>query len=196
MRLLTIGSTRVYIAPLSPDNVERLLAAATPAALAAVEPVKSLGRRAEILTTWAMVAEIFSRDAVIGHAPSGAPFIQGSPAHISISHCADCVVIAVDDCRVVGIDAEVWRPQLLRVACKFLTPAEAARTTSHLDLLCAWTIKEAVYKAAMIPGLSLCDILLPERGSNVAKVVGAAGRSFNVVTVELSPCRAITLVTL
>lgn len=195
MRHVAIGSTDVYIAPIAPGAGDDLLSGATAAALAAVEGVKSARRRCELLATWRLAASVFGRDVVIGHDPLGVPFIEGRRTHISISHCADCVVIAVNDKTVVGVDAEVWRPQLLRVRERFLTPAEAVLPISRAALLQAWTIKEAVYKAAMMPGLSFQDIHLPPAGSRWAVADGVSRLMFRVEPVELTCDRAVTLVT-
>lgn len=195
MRHVAIGSTDVYIAPIAPGTGDDLLPGATAAALAAVEGVKSARRRCELLATWALAASVFGPDVVIGHDPFGVPFIEGRMTHISISHCADCVVIAVNDKTVVGVDAEVWRPQLLRVRERFLTPAEVVLPMSRAALLQAWTIKEAVYKAAMMPGLSFQDIHLPAAGSRWAVAEGVPRLMFRVESVELTCDRAVTLVT-
>ncbi len=195
MRHVSIGSTDVYIAPISPDAEVNLLSSATPTAIAAVDGVESVRRRCELLATWALAEAVFGPGVVIGHDVLGAPFISGCKTHISISHCIDCVVIAANKECVVGVDAEVWRPQLLRVRERFLTPDEAALSMSRESLLQAWTIKEAVYKAAMMPGLSFQDIHLPRPGSLWAVVDGTVRLTFRVEPVELTPFRAVTLVT-
>lgn len=195
MRHISIDSTDVYIAPISPGSEVNLLSTATPMALAAVDGVELVRRRCELLATWALAEAVFGPGVVIGHNALGAPFIVGCENHISISHCIDCVVIAANRKCVIGVDAEVWRPQLLRVRERFLTPDEAALPMSKEALLQAWTIKEAVYKAAMMPGLSLQDIHLPQPGSVWAVADSAARLTFRVKPVELTPFRAITLVT-
>lgn len=195
MRHVTIGSTDVYIAPVAPDAEVSLFSAASPAALAVINRVESARRRRELLATWALAEAVFGPGVVIGHDSIGAPFIEGRATHVSISHCIDCVVIAVNENSVIGVDAEVWRPQLLRVRERFLTPAEAALPVSREALLQAWTVKEAVYKAAMMPGLSFQDIHLPQPGSRRAVADGAVRLTFRVEPVELTPDRAVTLVT-
>lgn len=79
-----------------------------------------------------------------GRHPSGLPWIEG--AYISIAHCRDTAVVAVSD-TPVGIDIEYPRPQLARVATRFLSPAEQQAYTTPAQLLSAWTAKEAAYKA-------------------------------------------------
>lgn len=120
-----------------------------------------------------IVARLLAADPAVApgaevcHSPSGAPFLSGAgnmPA-ISITHSRDIVAIAVAPAGChVGIDAEnTGRDrQLRRVAPRFLSPSQL-----HLwggtpqTLLRAWTLKEALYKAALLPGLPLIEIPLP-----------------------------------
>lgn len=112
------------------------------------------------------------------HDPDGAPLLADGSMHISISHSPHYCAIATDTSRRIGIDIEEPRmEQLARVKRKFLTPEEL---NSDIDLLTAWTIKEAVFKAAATPALHLTAIdtlthegfaLLPD------------GRKFTVQTV-------------
>jgi phosphopantetheinyl transferase len=88
------------------------------------------------------------------HDAHGAPLLVGSPLHISISHSRRFAAIALDADRRIGIDVEEARQeQLARVSSRFVRQDDCP-----LPLLTLWTIKEAVYKAAGIPGLSLLDI--------------------------------------
>lgn len=112
----------------------------------------------------AIVAEVFGPLEVC-HRADGSPFIPGSGASISVSHCQTLVVLAVDRLgRNIGIDCETADrgAQLGRVASKFLSPTQSlAWGADEKHLLRAWTLKEAFYKAARIPGLPLADIPLP-----------------------------------
>lgn len=114
-----------------------------------------------------LVCEAFGSDAVKNNHPDGSPFISlpdGSRIPVSISHCHTCAVLAVArNGKAIGIDAETDRPQLLRVASRVFSPDEIA-AYAHLPhgLLTAWTIKEALYKAAATPGADMqADIRLP-----------------------------------
>ena len=128
---------------------------------AATARFAAAGTRHEIeqAAKMAIVAEGFC------HRADGSPFIPGSGASISVSHCQTLVVLAADRLRRnIGIDCETSSrgAQLGRVAAKFLSPAQSlAWGTDEKHLLRAWTLKEAFYKAARIPGLSLADIPLP-----------------------------------
>lgn len=188
-----IEGTLIYKAPILPAAPPP-----SPAALRAMEAAASTRRRAEIAATYRIISDIFGTDTLIGHDMTGAPYMEGYPCgHISISHCTDMVVVAVNPNKTIGIDIELWRPKLRNVTERFLTDDEKRRITSPGELLQAWTVKEAVYKAAMTPGLPLHDIHLPAPGSSLARAIGPEGeRWFNVRAVVSTPLRAITLVTL
>lgn len=139
---------------------------------AAIADDLSLNRHErETMAVNGLIKEAFgdavSDDLKVGHDPNGAPHIEGRPdIHISISHSIDTCVLAVSD-EPIGIDIETARQQLRRVAAKFLTPEEHTRYSDITDedsgmafLLKAWTAKEAVFKAALIPDLVLSDISL------------------------------------
>lgn len=120
-------------------------------------------REAEREASLLLARRVAGLGAVIDHYPDGAPFIPGFGGHISLSHCRSLAAIALSSSPHIGIDAEIWRPQLIRVAPKFLSPAELPFwSATPLRLLFAWTIKEAVYKAARTPGLPLHHISLPD----------------------------------
>lgn len=110
----------------------------------------------------------------LGHKDSGEPVLvpdgDGHAAahapHISVSHCATHVAVAVDPCRRIGIDIENNRPQLQRTASRFVSDADR-RAMGSLSLLHVWTAKEAAYKAAAsdrqqrltVPAIRLADII-------------------------------------
>ena len=109
-------------------------------------------------------ADIYTRrfgwlaGATLGHHANGAPFLNTDrKINISISHCRSGACIALSDVsQNFGIDIEDSSDKLARVKSKFISESEAKIIDSDM-LLWAWTIKEAVYKAAGTPGLSLRD---------------------------------------
>lgn len=127
------------------------------------------------------VAEILSRelpaDVRLVHDPDGAPLLTGTDLHISISHSRRFAAVALHPRLRIGVDIEEERPQQLqRVAERFLSPRDLELWSR--DLLGAWTIKEAVYKAAGQPGLGLASIDISRPG--VAQLPD--GRRFVVET--------------
>lgn len=130
-----------------------------------------------------LVHRVFGPDAVLTHAPDGAPEIAGLEGEwFSISHSADSCILAVTREGRVGVDTETARAQLVRVASRFLAPCEAV----SLDvgyLLRMWTAKEAVYKAARIAGLGLDEIIVSDGYAQ------ARGMRFRVDYPLLTPAR-------
>lgn len=117
----------------------------------------------------------------IGHFPDGAPFIFGLTARISITHTSHLLAVAMlpktpeadlgifNTRSAMGIDAErLDREQVIKVRSKFLSSREQ-ELIPEKDLeknIIAWTAKEALYKAAMTPGLDFSEdielLSLPE----------------------------------
>lgn len=101
------------------------------------------------------------------HLPSGAPLLENEETRISITHTPGLYAVAslprtpeadltaFDERTALGIDAErADRDQVMRIRERFLSPEELELTGTDLErTLIAWTAKEALYKAAMTPGL-------------------------------------------
>lgn len=125
----------------------------------------------------------------ICHFDNGAPYIASSTNRISISHSGFLFAVAslprtpeadlgVFNVRTaLGIDVERRdRDQVLRIRDKFLSPEEMTAIGSD-DVernVLAWTCKEALFKAALTPGLdwkeNLKILSLPE-------IDGATGKA-------------------
>lgn len=78
--------------------------------------------------------------------------------HISITHSHNFTAIIVSTTDEVGIDVEMQREKILRIAYKF-TPLEEYRTLANTDaiirkLTIVWGAKEALYKIYAQHGLS------------------------------------------
>ena len=104
---------------------------------------------------------MFNRHVEIKHAPDGHPYIEGVEGSLSISHARNILVAVYSPNHVIGVDIEYQREALKRVATKFLNETEQEYVTDIENLLRAWTVKEAVYKAMLHKGLSLFAIKLP-----------------------------------
>lgn len=108
----------------------------------------------------------FGEGSHLTHGEHGEPYITESPeVNISISHNRSHCLLAISKTYArIGVDVENPRAQLLRVRDKYLTVREFifTRKLGPGELMPAltvlWTVKEAVYKAAGQPGLSLTDI--------------------------------------
>lgn len=112
-------------------------------------------RRAERRTAAEMAAELFGAGSRVVHDAAGAPVLENGEAEISISHGAGMLVMAVSTAGIrVGIDIELPREQLQRVARRFVGTGDSP----ELSLLELWTGKEAAFKAAGISELMILDI--------------------------------------
>ena len=86
------------------------------------------------------------------------PFVR--EGHLSLSHGGQHACAVFHPYASVGIDVEGPRPQLQRIAGKFLHPEERTfleEATTDWGLRMAWGAKEAVYKAAKTPGLAFAE---------------------------------------
>lgn len=121
-----------------------------------------------------LLACAIAPDAMLCHHPSGAPYIYGDSRSISVSHCRSHAAIALSNTHIVGIDIENWREQLVRVAPRILSAEELTIYASPGLLLRSWTLKEALYKAALSSGIDFRkDIRLPmPPASQTAAVAG------------------------
>lgn len=136
--------TEIYISPIEGDSPGRITA-----------------RLRERATVAHMIGQIFGHGAQLTHDSYGAPILEGfSGVELSISHGAGkCVVAVRRDGVRIGVDIECWREQLTCIARRFLTPDEYDRYgDSPESLLRCWTAKEAVFKAAGCPQLTISAI--------------------------------------
>lgn len=117
----------------------------------------------------------------ISYSDSGAPLLEGSDQRISISHADHLFVVAslprtpesdltrFSQRTALGVDCERSdRKQVLNIRKKFLNDAEQSMIPDddvNMNIL-AWTIKEAVYKTMLHPGIDFCNAIkivsLPE----------------------------------
>lgn len=126
-------------------------------------------RERESAAVAALVEEAFGQPFEVEHYENGAPYIKGTERYISISHSREVAVLAVSD-KPVGVDAEEWRPQLLRVSSRFMTPEEHERYSTPDKILEAWTLKEAAYKLLQ-PNTPATAIALPLQDCRVVASV-------------------------
>lgn len=146
-------------------------------------------RAAEEATLSKMLHEAFGPNTIRESLPSGAPILirddKEVPGSFTVSHSRNLAAMAYCADKDIGIDVETYRSQLERVASRVLSEDELAVYTERDGVLRAWTMKEALYKAAGITGLDFRrDILLPVDGENVAK---AGGRLFKIVYSDYLP---------
>lgn len=149
-------------------------------------------RDAEKRVTMSLIHDALGAGTTLGHHESGAPYVIGSDINISISHSRHYAAIAISAASPIGIDIEEQRRQLRRVAHRVMSEAElkSYAITDPL-LLQAWTLKEALYKAALTPGLDFRrDIALPLPPASPTAYV--SGRPYSVETL-VTDCYTLAL---
>lgn len=130
-----------------------------------------------------ILTEIAGADHKLRHHDDGSPYIEGFKREISISHCKGMAAVGVGGDSRIGIDIETPRATLRRVTRKFLSEEESRRFTTDDDLLTAWTMKEALYKAAGIAGIDFANgVTLPALGSDTTTIAGTTYRVESVTT--------------
>lgn len=119
--------------------------------------MKSEMHRKGFLSIRHLMAEAGYVDADLYYDSVGKPHLNDGK-HISITHSNQFTGIIVSDSEEVGIDIEMQRDKILRIAHKF-TPIEEYRTIANTDALIrklttVWGCKESLYKIYAEPGLS------------------------------------------
>lgn len=192
--MLSINGTHIYIEPIDVD-IEPLLRSCDVAIIDKIKNIASPRRRCEIVKTHLMIKRHINPHVTLRHDANGAPYIDGEKCHISISHCATHVALAINYNHRIGIDIENWREQLNKVRNRFLSPNELKTINTPQLLLQAWTAKEALYKVAQTPGISLAsDITLPTHTNPYAQVTTATGIThFTLTHIPLSPLQHLSL---
>lgn len=90
----------------------------------------------------------------------GKPYLVKLPYHISLSHSFDYAAVMMSKSRPVGIDIELIKEKVERIAPKFMRPGEMSfiNGSNRIDHLYAcWCAKEAVYKCYGQKEVSFAD---------------------------------------
>ena len=87
----------------------------------------------------------------------GAPILK-SGKFISISHCKNYVTLLMAN-QSCGVDIETKRKQILNIKHKFLNQKDIdnINVENISDLTLIWTLKEAIYKLCLYPGIDFKD---------------------------------------
>jgi len=87
----------------------------------------------------------------------GAPTLK-SGKFISISHCQNYVTLLMAN-QSCGVDIETKRKQILKIKHKFLNETDINNISVEniSDITLIWTLKEAIYKLCLYPGIDFKD---------------------------------------
>lgn len=121
---------------------------------------------------------------------SGKPYLTNFPHFISLSHSYDYAAVMVSKNKAVGIDIELIKNKIERIANKFMSASEMqfigeSQRIEHLYV--CWCAKEAIYKlhgkknVSFIENIELAPFNFEGEGSFAAKLeVGDIKRDFKV----------------
>jgi len=115
---------------------------------------KILSHQKEFLASRRLLLEAGISPHGLSHDPNGIPHLE-SGQQLSISHTKNFAGIALGT-KPLGVDLEVYRHKILRIAPRFLHAQESfaingTQTIEKLTLI--WTAKEALYKAIKQKGI-------------------------------------------
>jgi 4'-phosphopantetheinyl transferase len=86
------------------------------------------------------------------------PHLAGYKFSVSVSHTSRYAAVIIHRTQKVGIDIEQIKTKFIKVAPKFLSPAELNHAGTNLEWLCMyWCAKEVLYKKHGKKNLSLKD---------------------------------------
>lgn len=126
--------------------------------------ISSEKRLRERLAAHVLLRHISGEDHFIDHDMAGRPFVPCLGMSLSISHCPECVAVAVSSDRV-GVDVEKTGSRQLGVMDKFISAEEMSGLpdgNKELYVSLLWSAKEAVYKLVCGEGISFVrDIFVP-----------------------------------
>ncbi|TAE42240.1 MAG: 4'-phosphopantetheinyl transferase superfamily protein [Sphingobacteriales bacterium] len=80
---------------------------------------------------------------------NGKPYLQSQSHHISLSHSYGYAAVIISQSKKVGIDIEIIKPKIEKIAHKFLNDNEFTQIDKRntiLYLYACWCAKEALYK--------------------------------------------------
>lgn len=136
------------------------------------------GRLLEKLVTYALLQRMTGHDDwVIGHEPSGKPFLEGM--HISVSHTKGWAALLLSAEREVAVDIEYVSARVSRIAQRFMREDEYSGNL-RAQLIC-WSAKETTYKFFADDHLTFFDMRMDALGSS----------DRDVLTMENLPCRQL-----
>ncbi|MEZ2339123.1 4'-phosphopantetheinyl transferase family protein [Mucilaginibacter sp. RCC_168] len=91
----------------------------------------------------------------------GKPYLVNLPYHISLSHSFDYAAVMISKTHKVGIDIELIKQKVERIAGKFLRPDEMSFIINDEhkieQLYVCWCAKEAIYKCNGEKEVSFAD---------------------------------------
>ena len=122
--------------------------------------MKSVMHQRAFLSVRMLIQEMGFTDQDLHYDEFGKPYFN-CENHISITHSHDFAAIIISD-KTVGIDMELQRDKILRIADKFVETENSYLNTQHTpdyirELTVIWGAKEAIFKIRNEKGISFKD---------------------------------------
>jgi len=128
---------------------------------AILETMKNEQRKRQWLGCRLVLSTLLDTQKVfINHDAFGKPWLISSPLNISLTHSGTYAAAILSSRSSVGIDLELVREKIARVADRFLTHAELEKAEGDArieTLTLFWAVKEALFKIHGKPELNLQD---------------------------------------
>ena len=145
--------TRLLLGDIAP--LESLISRATERDMAAIEGFTSPSRRAERLAWRIMVRESLGREIEVDYSDGGVPKINDLQYnHISVSHCADRVMVALSK-KSCGVDIERLDRCFRNIAPRYMSQEELLLASDTAAMAAVWCAKECLYKMSGTSGIDL-----------------------------------------
>lgn len=119
--------------------------------------LKNAAKRIEFLNTRAALHHLNEGNIELSYSERGAPILEAFRG-LSISHNSQYVAVVISKNYRVGIDLESFRPQMLKLAARYLSNQELqgiGREEQEAKFLAYWSAKESLIKIEDDPGLDL-----------------------------------------
>ena len=110
---------------------------------------KSETRKAEWLAVRLLLKELMGKETNVLYRNNGAPYLQDSSLHLSISHTKGFAAVLLSPYKPVGIDIEYNSERVHRIKSRFLSEDEFQLLGEHPkthELLVFWSAKETAFK--------------------------------------------------
>lgn len=117
---------------------------------------QSTARRREWLASRVLLKTVAGEELTVAYRETGAPYLVGSPWHVSFSHTKGYAAVVLQNGPATGIDIEYRSERVHKIRRRFLTAAEefiapvaGTENVSRLEtdyLLIGWCAKETLFK--------------------------------------------------
>jgi phosphopantetheinyl transferase len=99
------------------------------------------------ILAYLLLQDFTSEKHLLSSNENGKPQFENTNFHVSISQSGGQVAVILSDTFEVGIDIEILRDKILKIAFKFLSEKELAFAENNLEKTCLyWSAKETLYK--------------------------------------------------